>query len=260
MHTKAQVLIGFTRRTDSARQVADLIRSDIVNNRFPVSLPYEWDLVEIYRATRNVVRDAMAILQGQNLLRRIPGSGTFALAPGTSFNVDRKESRVMVTLEPDQKRTVEPAYAETRIEGYPDGTYQCVNAQVTGSPDTVARMLEIRPGDPVLYVEVGISLNNERQRLRSSWVPLDRVPGIEAAPLDCFIPDLIARITGSETHCKRMLFEAVNADASAAVLLGVPENAAVLMTERVNCIASGEPVEFGFSRHRGDRTLFVSNL
>jgi GntR family transcriptional regulator len=256
----AKVLVGFARRSDSARQVADLVRSDIVTNRFHGNLPYEWDLMTMYRATRNVVRDAMTILQGQNLLRRVPGSGTFALAPGTSFSVDRKESRVAVKLDPNPSRTSDPQYAEKVVAGYPDGVYKCINAEVGECPEPVASRLEIAAGAPVMYAEVAISLNNERQRLRSSWVPLDRVAGIEDESLDCFIPDLIARLSGAETHAKHMLFEAVNADESAALLLGIPVNGAVLMTERLNCLHGDVPVEFGFTRHRGDRTLIVSNL
>lgn len=257
---KAKVLVGFTRRSDSARQVADLIRSDIVTNRFHGKLPYEWVLMEMYRSTRNVLRDAMAILQGQNLLRRVAGSGTFALAPGTSFSVDRKEPRVAVKLDPNPARNSDPKYAEKVVEGYPDAVYKCVNAEIGECPESVSARLQIPNGAPVLYVEVAISLNNEKQRLRSSWVPLDRVSGIEEKSLDCFIPDLIAGLMGAETYSKNMLFEAVNADESAAQILGIPVNGAVLMTERLNCVQGDVPVEFGFTRHRGDRTLIVSNL
>lgn len=256
----SKALVGFTRRSDSARQVADLVRSDIVTNRFQGNLPYEWDLIEMYMTTRNVIRDALSILQGQNLLKRVPGSGTFTLAPGTSFSVDRKESRVAVNLEPNQTRKTDPSYAEKVIRGYPDGIYKCINAQVGECPEPVASRLEIPAGAPVLYVEVTISLNHERQRLRSSWVPLDRVEGIHLESLDCFIPDLIARLTGASTYAKHMLFEAVNADKSTSELLGIPENGAILLTERINCVAGDVPVEFGFTRHRGDRTLIVSNL
>lgn len=255
--TKA--MVGFTRRSDSARQVADLIRSDIVTNRFQGNLPYEWNLVETYMTTRNVIRDALAILQGQNLLRRVPGSGTFTLSPGTSFNVDRKESRVAVSRVPNSGRA-DPVYAEKTVRGYPDGIYKCINARISGCPETVAARLQISPGTAVMYIEVAISLNHERQRLRSSWVPLDRVTGIQEESLDCFVPDLIARLMGTPTYSKHMLFEAVNADRSTSELLGIPENAAVLMTERINCVDGDVPVEFGFTRHRGDRTLIISNL
>lgn len=255
-----KTLVGFTRRSDSVRQVADLIRSDIVTNTFQGNLPYEWDLIELYKTTRNVIRDAMSILQGQNLLKRVPGSGTFTLAPGTSFSVDRKESRVAVNLQPNETRKKDPSYAEKVIKGYPDGIYRCINAQVRECPRTVASRLEIATGAPVLYAEVAISLNHERQRLRSSWVPLDRVEGIDKEALNCFIPDLIARLTGASTYSKHMLFEALNADTSTSDLLGIPVNGAILLTERINCVEGDVPVEFGFTRHRGDRTLIISNL
>lgn len=256
----SKVLVGFARRSDSARQVADLVRSDIVTNQFEGSLPYEWQLMDMYKATRNVVRDAMGILQGQNLLRRVPGSGTFTLAPGTSFSVDRKESRVDVTLEQGASGTHDPAYAEKLVRGYPDGLYKCLNASVGPAPDGVARRLGITQEAVVLYAEVAISLNHERQRLRSSWIPLERVEGIEHEPLDCFIPDLIARLQGKPTYSKNMFFEAVNADASTSELLGIPAMGAILMTERLNCVEGDVPVEYGFTRHRGDRTLITSNL
>lgn len=247
----SRTLVGFTRRADSSRLVADLLRSDIVNERIADPLPQEWELTRMYRATRNELRGAMALLQAQNLVRRVPGAGTFTIVPGLSFNLDRTGDNVWV-----QRRSERDS---TRRIGYPDATFRCVNARVGPAPDTVARQLEVAEGSAVLYAELVVLYDGEPQRLRSSWVALETAPGIEDRLLNTYLPDAIAEITGQRTYSAQTAFDALNADDGTASLLAVPSQAAILYTERHYMLAGGRPAEFGFTRHRGDRSRIVSN-
>jgi GntR family transcriptional regulator len=230
--------------------VADLLRSDIVNDRLTDPLPQEWELTRRYRATRNEMRDAMALLQAQSLVRRVPGAGTFTIVPTISFNLDRTDENVWA-----QGRTQNP---DRRI-GYPDASFRCLNARVGPAPDTVAHQLRIDPDDEVLYAELVVLYDGEPQRLRSSWVALATAPGIEDRLLDTYLPEAIAEITGQRTYSARTTFDAFNADVATAALLAVPPQAAILYAERHYMLADGRPAEFGFTRHRGDRSRIVSN-
>ncbi len=70
-------------------QVSDLIRADIVAGRFVGPLPYEWELLDLYGTTRNVLRAALTLLKEQRLITRAPRSGTFGVRPVASVNLAR---------------------------------------------------------------------------------------------------------------------------------------------------------------------------
>lgn len=64
-------------RADRARQVADLIRQQILSTGFENDvLPDEQVLARQYGATRNAVRDALDLLRREGLIDRLPGVGT----------------------------------------------------------------------------------------------------------------------------------------------------------------------------------------
>ncbi len=64
-------------RADRARQVADLLRGEIVQGRFGGGrLPREAVLAREFGASRNTVREALRLLRDEGLVERCPGVGT----------------------------------------------------------------------------------------------------------------------------------------------------------------------------------------
>ncbi len=67
------------RRTDRARQVRELVRAELFSGVFNSrALPDEAQLVARYGCSRNALREALAMLNREGLIERIPGAGTFA--------------------------------------------------------------------------------------------------------------------------------------------------------------------------------------
>src|SRR5947209_8144946 len=65
------------RRADLARQVADVLRHQILGGAYPNrSLPGEAALGREFTVSRNTVREALALLRGEGLIERVPGIGT----------------------------------------------------------------------------------------------------------------------------------------------------------------------------------------
>jgi GntR family transcriptional regulator len=69
-------------RADRARQLADLLRREVLSSDFPDGvLPHEDELVAEYGASRNTVRQALDLLRGEGLVSRVPGVGTIVACP-----------------------------------------------------------------------------------------------------------------------------------------------------------------------------------
>ena len=68
-------------RADRARQVADLLRRQIVGGQFPHGqLPLEAVLAREFGTSRNTVREALDLLREEGLVERCPGVGTTVAA------------------------------------------------------------------------------------------------------------------------------------------------------------------------------------
>jgi len=69
------------RRADWARQVADLLRCQVLQGAFADGLlPGEASLAQGFGASRNAIRDALGILRAEGLVVRVQGVGTMVAA------------------------------------------------------------------------------------------------------------------------------------------------------------------------------------
>jgi GntR family transcriptional regulator len=238
---------GFTRRSDAARRLADLVRSDILAGKLTGALPLEFELVNRYAGTRNAVRDALSALRDQGFLSRVPGSGTFVVAERVMFSLTRTVGTIRVSEEyvPNEKAA----------------HYEVVGLDFRPAPEVVARHLRLEVGDEVAYLETLISFGSTPLRLRSSWIPVERCRALfDGRSLLGYTPDLLGAALSATLHTDHLLIEAINADPFTAEILKTRPDAAVMVLERTMVLPDGTPVEFGFSHHRGDRTFLSSSL
>jgi GntR family transcriptional regulator len=236
--------IGFARRSDAARQVSDLIRADVVAGRYSGPLPNEWDLLPRYGTSRNVLRAALALLKDQGVITRSPRAGTFGVMPVATVTLARTAKEVAVYGE----AVTGNSFDSPRL------SIQHLSVQLVDAPETVRRNLEME-APRAFFIESLISFDGEPNRLRSSWVPEERSPGLLEGGLVDYVPDAITRELGERTRAQRLLLSALNSDMWTAELLGIPAAAAIFLVERLLCLPDGTPIEYGFSRYRGDRAV-----
>ncbi|MFB2586836.1 GntR family transcriptional regulator [Herbiconiux liukaitaii] len=241
--------VGFSRRSDAARQVSDLIRADIIAGRFTGPLPYEWELLALYGTTRNVLRSALSLLQGQRVLTRAPRSGTFGVRPVASISLARTAKEVTVYGDSPGGRQFDS----------PHLSLVHLSALLVDAPDTVRRNLQMH-GSRAYFVETLVLFDGAPSRLRTSWVDEERLPGMLDRPLSEFVPDLVSRAVGVRTEARRLLLSAVNADQWVADLLDISPGMAIIHVERLTCLPDGTPVEYGFSRYRGDLAVIDTRI
>ncbi|CAM5715020.1 GntR family transcriptional regulator OS=Streptomyces glaucescens OX=1907 GN=SGLAU_01670 PE=4 SV=1 [Streptomyces glaucescens] len=224
-------------RADQARQLADVLRRQLLTGGFPAgALPHESALATDYRASRNTVRQALDLLRAEGLVERLPGVGTVVVGEKYPHGLDRLMGLAETLHEhgrvTNEVRTVGPAPA----------------------PAPVAERLHVPPGSDVLYIERLRRLNGLPLSLDLTYLPLD----VGSALLGCDLENtdvfrLLEDLTGQPLGHAEITLEAVNADAHSAAVLQAPRGAAVLMLERLTHLADGRPVDLEFIRFRGDR-------
>ena len=78
------------RRADWARQVADILRRQVLQGAFADGLlPGEASLAQGFGASRNAIRDALGILAAEGLVVRVQGVGTMVAARKYPHGLDR---------------------------------------------------------------------------------------------------------------------------------------------------------------------------
>jgi GntR family transcriptional regulator len=231
-------------RADRARQLADLLRRQILTGCFPTgTLPHESALGTEYAASRNTVRQALDLLRAEGLVDRLPGVGTVVVARKYPHGLDR-----LMGL------------AETLRE-HGDVTNEVRTMGPTPAPAPVAERLGLPAGADVLYIERLRRLGGLPLSLDLTYVPLDIgtcLLGADLEHTDVF--RLLEARTGQPLGHADITLEAVNADAHSAAVLQAPRGAAVLMLERLTHLADGRPVDLEFIRFRGDRITMSGQL
>nr|WP_090278820.1 GntR family transcriptional regulator [Mycolicibacterium komanii] len=230
-------------RADRARQVADVLRHQIHAGAFDGGLPTEHDLAAEFFVSRNTIREALAVLKNEGLIDRGPKVGTQVAVRKYDHGLD-----ALVGL----KETFND-YGEVRNE---------VRAvQHLAAPPAVARKLRLEPGEQVVFIERLRYLGDLPLSLDLTYLAPDIGAEVVQHSLetnDVFA--LIEQVSGHRLGRATLALEAVSADAHSAATLQVPDNAALLMLERLTSLDDGRPVDLEYIRMRGDRITMRGSL
>lgn len=232
------------RRADRARQVADLLRREILHGRYRGGcLPLEAALAREFGASRNTIREALDLLRAEGLVERCPGVGTTVAAEKYPHGLHRLLGLAETLGEHG------PVVNEVRAMGFMQ------------PPAAVRARLDLPAGEPVVYVERLRRLNGLPLSLDLTYLVRDMGEPLFDADLahnDVFV--LLERVAGQPLGRAELTIEAVNADPHTAAVLDAPRGAALLMVERLTHLADGRPVDLEFVRFRGDRLTMRGHL
>jgi GntR family transcriptional regulator len=232
------------RRADRARQVADVLRHQVLAGAFPKGqLPREPLLCRDFDVSRNTVREALALLSDEGLVERSPGVGTTVLTEKYAHGLYRLMG-LGETMHPQGQVTNEVR-----------------TAALIRPPALVAQRLGVPDDAAVVYLERLRCLDGVPLSLDLTYLPRDIGEPLLAENLaeqDIFV--LIERVAGQPLGTADISFEAVNADPHSATLLDAPHRAALLMVERLTRLADGRPVDLEWIRFRGDRLTMHGRL
>ena len=228
------------------QQVADILTREIEAQQPAgkvLALPSEAELIKRFRVSRATVRNALDVLQRQNMIHRQRGAGSFAPVR----RVEHELGRLVSTTE------------AMRSRGWTLVTKVLSVSSITASDD-VAEKLEIPPRDPVFRVDRLRVVNGEPLSRQIVHIPARLVPHLDQHDLSGSLFSLIENVYGLQLYQGREILRARGARKDEAQLLGIRFGAPLLATERVTYGVDGMPIEYLDAVWRGDRYDFSAKV
>ena len=199
----------------------------------------ERDLAVSLGVSRSTLRQALAALESEGAIRRIPGrgGGTFVAAD----KVDRDLSRIVGV----------PALL--RDQGFVAGS-KVISASVVGADGPTAQALAIEPGAFVCEVTRIRLADGSPISLENARLPAERFPGLLELSLGGSLYELLESEFGVRPAEAEERIEVVAATEDEGLILGVPTGAPLLSITRTSVDAAGVPIEHSHDLFRADRT------
>jgi GntR family transcriptional regulator len=229
------------------RQIKDLLLEGLRGGEWRPgeAIPSELELAARYGVSQGTVRKAIDELAAENLLVRRQGKGTFVATHGEPQVRFR-----FLRLTPDSGEAVA---AEREL----------LEFRRARASAELARLLELKPGEPVIMLKRRIAFDGSPVLLEEVWLPGNRFKGVTAAAIsehqgalyNLFETEFGTRMVRAEERLK-----AVSADAAAAELLGVEPGHALLQVERLSFTYGDTPVEWRKGVYKTDRHYYRSEL
>jgi len=191
-------------------------------------LPSEPDLAEAFGVSRPTIREVLRSLEGDGLVRRVHGVGTF---------VTRSEPIVSSRLDVDLGITEAVSAAHQRLG------VQVLRVARERAPAEIAEQLNVPFGSTVLWIERVIKANDVPAAYAIDAIPEEI---LSAAGDPAYLEGSVYRFL--EVDCGLQLVggqakvTAINADRRLARLLGVHPGDALLRMDQVERTADGRPV------------------
>ena len=225
---------------DARTRVLDLIAARELRSGDRVGA--ERERAESLGVSRSTLRQALGILEGSGVIRRVPGrsGGIFVAGP----KVERDLSQIVGV--PDLLRE----------QGFTAGS-RLVSVSVVPADDKSAAALNLAPGAFVVSIvrirlADGVPISLEHARL-----PADKVPGLPERELGGSLYELLEREYGLRPHEATERIEVMHATTDEAAILGIRLGDALLSVQRTTVDADGVPFEYSHDLFRADRTRIV---
>lgn len=206
------------------------------------TIPPEQTLCELFGVSRPTVRQAIADLVQDGLLRRTAGRGTFV----TSTRVSR-----------DLRNTFDRFDVEMHAVGRTSQT-EVLACEAVGATDEVATSMGVAR-DTALWRVDRRRFTDDASLVRvTTWLPADLVPALDERREELSaLRHTLEHRYGLHLERVKRRFEAVAADSQTAELLNIPSGSPIQFVETHSYGASDRCVEFSRAWYRGDRASFV---
>jgi GntR family transcriptional regulator len=229
------------------RQIKALILQSLQNGEWGPgeAIPSELELAARYKVSQGTVRKAIDELSAEHLLIRRQGKGTF-VATHSEARAQFRFLRLM-PLEGEQE--------------YPPSTLlECRRARAGAD---VARQLEMKPGDSLVFLRRLLSFKGEPTVLDEISLPASIFKGLSAAKFNEYkgsMYNLFETEFGTRMLRAEERISALAADADTAKLLEIAPGAPLLCVDRVSFTYGDRPVEVRRGLYRTDRHYYKNVL
>jgi GntR family transcriptional regulator, phosphonate transport system regulatory protein len=225
------------------RRIGDVLRREIAEgtHRTGQRIPSEAALAGRFGVNRHTVRQAVAALAQDGLVRTEQGRGTvvtakpidYPIGPRTRFSeIVSKQARA------PSGRLISATEAEADVE--------------------VAAALGLSRGDRVLRLETLSAADGVPLNVATSWFPAERLPGFVAHYAETgSITKALDRCGIADYHRRETRVTARIADPEDALALKIEHGSPLIATESVNTDPDGRPIQYSLARFAADRVQIV---
>jgi GntR family phosphonate transport system transcriptional regulator len=225
------------------RRIAGTLTAEIGAGKWKPGdrLPGEYALAERFGVNRHTLRQAVAHLENDGLLRAEQGRGIFVPDPPIHYAVTPR-TRYSDNLGRARRRPSRQLLKSGEVQASP----------------AIAGALQLPAGTPLIWMET-LSLADDRPvGIVSHYFPMARVPDIvEAFRAERSITAALRRCGVADYRRRTTRISAQLISTADARVLGVRRGRAVLVTDSVNVEPDGKPIDFGHGRMLGDLMTFV---
>ena len=216
------------------------LREKIESHEWPTGfqLPSERELCELYSVSRITVRRVLKDLAVQNLVRSIPGKGTFVIFPEM-----REPLQPLSSFSEDMRRRGFYPYSHT------------LQAEIIPASESIAKSLNLPVGAEVIHLQRlrMVAPDDIPVAIQTAFIPHSRCPNLlrfnlqERSLYEIFRDEYHLVLERGETVISSRL-----ASITESELLKIERPAAVLVSDQITCISTGEVIEIVNSVFRSD--------
>jgi GntR family phosphonate transport system transcriptional regulator len=220
-------------------RIADELRQNIDQGVYRIGdrLPTEMQLAARYAVNRHTVRQAIALLKQEGLLRVDQGRGTFVAAQTIRYPIGKRVR-----------------YGETLKAQGLDVQMQVLRMVEVPADAAVAEGLAVNLGESVALVERLARVDEEPISIGSSHFPLRHFPDfLQQCHQLRSISQFFQNTYGCDHLRRSTRVSARLVKPQDARLLELSLNQPILLVESVNVDQQGRVIEYGVTRFRGDR-------
>lgn len=207
-------------------------------------IPPERELSEMLAVNRMTVRRALNMIEGQGLIIRRQGDGTYVSEP----KIERQAGQLF------------PFTKGMQIRGYKPGA-KIITFEKRPGETSVVDKLQLRLSEPVYYVHRLRLINQEPMMLEEFIIPVYRFLDFERFDLaERSLYEILETEYGVTISHARQSLEPVVATQYEADLLDIEVGAPLMLERRLAFDQDGKPVEHSKDLYRGDRFRFITEI
>ncbi len=225
------------------RRIADTLAGEIRNRDYAATgkLPSEGELAERFAVNRHTLRQAVAALQTEGLVRVEQGRGMFVQHELLNYALSRR-TRFSENL---QRQGLLPGK-------------QVLTARSLAASERVARELKVAKGEAVLMTETVNEADLQPVSLATAYYPAARFAGLlEMLDGDMSSSDILKRLGVQDYVRAESRITTQLPSEETARLLKQPVTRPLLCVESIDVDLAGRPIKYGETVFCGDRVQLV---
>ena len=204
----------------------------------------ERELSQTLGVNRVTLRQALQLLEGQGLLIRRQGHGTYIADP----KIERQAGKLFSFTRGMQQRGYKPG---ARVIVFNERPLEA----------SLAAHLKLPVSAPVYEIHRLRLVNTEPVMLEKFTIPVRRFPNLDQHDLtNRSMFEIMEKEYGIVVSRARQCLEPVIATEYEASLFGIENGAPLMLERRLSFDQDDQPVEYGKDLYRGDRFRFITEM